>query len=96
MSAKEIKIDAFKLQDCNGNLNSLRGNWASVPKLTELASENVGTTADRLREYRAQADALTVSLGTLLSNSVAFFQKVGVSFVDADKKAEENLNKIVT
>ena len=96
MSAKDIKIDAFKLQDCNGNLNALRGNWAAAPKLTELASDNVGSTAERLREYRMQANTLTTSLDTLLSNSVGFFQRVGITFVEADKKAEDNLNTIVT
>lgn len=94
MSDKEITIVEYELVKSNGNLKTLRGSWDGMPKIPDLLDESKGAAADAARDCGAAAGQVRASLSQLLESSIAFFERAGISFQEADQNAAENVDTL--
>lgn len=96
MGKQEITIDNYTLADCNGNLRKLQNEWSGVPKVSKsLVETSKGHAAQALQDCLSSTKEVSSALQELLSNSTRFFEGMGVSFEESDRKAAENTNQIV-
>lgn len=94
MSGKEISIVEYELSDCNGNLRTLRGSWESMPSITEQLGESRGEAADEARDCVDAAAQVRAAMQTLLTDTISFFERTGITFRDADDEAAANADTL--
>ena len=95
MSKNEICISEFELQNCNGNLRSLKTNWAHVPTVSsEVLSVSKGYSAEKMRSIIEETQQVSTCFRTLLDISLQLFTQIGIEFQESDRLAASNIDSI--
>lgn len=93
MAKDEIRIDEYEIENCKGNINLLKNEWENLPSFSISPSEkSSGYSAERINDCSDTAHRVSKSFSLLLSNSIAFFESVGVSFKETDEKAASSFS----
>lgn len=94
--AQEIVITDYELKECNGNLKDLYSNWSGVPTVSEeIICTSEGNSSEQIKSCLSMTNQVSNSMQKLLSNSVAFFDALGVSFHDSDASAAQNIESLI-
>lgn len=91
MADKEIAVSKSELEKCNGNLKLLLGSWSKVTVKQNPAKKSSGHSAKLINDNCFGAKQTQKSMNTVLSNSIQFFNNLGVTFTEADEKSADEI-----
>lgn len=84
---KEINVEKRIIEDCNGNIKTLRKYFIGYNKTdVQHIKRSSGRSAEECVEIHEKLERLSVSLEKLLDNSERFFERIGIIFADEDVK----------
>ena len=91
MSDKEISVSKSELEKSNGNLKMLLSSWNRVTVKQNPAKRSSGHSAELINENCFGAKQTQAEMNTVLSNSIQFFNNLGITFTEADEKSTEDI-----
>ncbi len=94
MSNQEITVVEYELEASGGNLRTLQSGWNDMPAIQDLLEESAGLAAEKARDAVDCAHQARQALSQLLDKSIAFFERVGLTFQEADQNAAANADKL--
>ncbi len=100
-SEEEISIKLYHVSECSGNIKKLESQWNDKKCVLNKKSSSImsqGYVADEVfgegkdgKGMLAVLDEISENTSILLGNSVAFFENLGITFADVDKKTAKTL-----
>ncbi|MCD7804394.1 MAG: hypothetical protein LUH03_04470 [Oscillospiraceae bacterium] len=95
MSKAEICVAELELENCKGDLGTLRADWQQALAVSATTlTESKGKTADAVSDCINVTKQVTSSFQTLLDNTYDFFTQMGVVFRESDEEAARNIDTI--
>lgn len=91
MADKEISVIKSEIEKSNGNLKILHSSWNKVKVKQNPAKKSSGYSAQSINDNCIFAKRTHEAMENVLSHSIEFFNNLGVTFIEADKKSAENI-----
>lgn len=90
MASAEIKYIKDNMKKEEGNLKRLWSVWEDLPKIKDgVIKKSSGQSANKLKNCIIEFSKIQHFASSLLSNSVGFFNELGISFTKADDNCAE-------
>lgn len=91
---KVIVLTLPPLEDAKGNLKSLKSDWEGSSSVSCRFDQSKGKATEYMKQIIALVPSITTDVSTLMGNSISFFESLGYSFKELDKKASDDIKKI--
>lgn len=94
MASGEIKYIKDNMKKEEGNLKKLWSVWEDLPKIKDgIVVKSSGKSANKIKNCIIELFKVQQLVSLLLSNSVGFFNELGISFTKADDNCAEEFEK---